>query len=86
MAKSKSKNKNNKKSKKVILPKPSIEYDLKPFGYKLSKSEQDRRVSLRKASKKHGTLAILRRLNLIRILSKSHKHNYDRYTLDVEYL
>jgi nitrate reductase beta subunit len=87
--KTKSKSKTKRKTKKrsrVQLPKLGDEYHLSDYGYKLSKSEADRRKALTKASKSVGTLPVLRRLNLARNYSKNVPNNHKRYTQDVEYM
>jgi hypothetical protein len=69
-----------------ILPKPDPNMSLGKYGYSLSRNVSDRRKSLKKASKKIGTLNVLRRTNLIRNYSKSVKNNYKKLSDDVEYL
>ena len=51
---------------KTRLPELSSDISLRDFGYSTSKSDASRRLSLKKASKKKGTINVLRRLNLIR--------------------
>ena len=48
-----------------ILPPLGDEIHLSKFGYSLKQNVQDRHKSLKKASKKHGTLKVLKRTNLI---------------------
>ncbi len=48
-----------------ILPKLGDEIHLSNFGYSLKNTKQERQKSLKKASKKHGTLKVLKRTNLI---------------------
>lgn len=55
------------------LPKPSKDASLGKYGYKVHNKASSRRRSLKRASKKYGTLPVLRRLNLIA-----------NYTADVE--
>jgi hypothetical protein len=71
-----------------VLPKisKSEEESLTKHGYKLSKSPTSRRKALKKATKSRGTLAVLRRVNLIRNYSKSVPINYDKLSSDVDYL
>lgn len=72
---------------KVILPKPDPETDLGKYGYKLSRSKQERRKALRAAAKDNGTRSVLRRVNLIRTYSKNTQpENHARYTEDVEFM
>ena len=75
LVKKKSNNKNTSYCKKDIgkkrkgpktLPPISDDISLSRYGYSLSKSDKKRKTSLNKASKKHGTLTVLRRINLIR--------------------
>lgn len=51
---------------KRILPKVGKETKLRKYGYALSKTPLQRHKALRKASKKEGSLKVLRHLNLIR--------------------
>ncbi len=74
-----------KKSRK-LLPKLGNDLHLSNFGYSLAGSKRQRQQSLKKASKKAGTLKVLKRTNLIRNYSKSNKDNYDKLSQDVEYL
>ena len=55
-------------------------------GYKLNKPETARRTSLRKASKKKGSLKVLRHLNAIRTLQKSNPTAYKKLDADVKYI
>ena len=68
------------------LPKPSQETHLANTGYELRKSQKQRRQSLDVASKKNGTLPVLKRLNLIRNLTKRGTVNKKKLTKDVEYM
>jgi hypothetical protein len=69
-----------------VLPKIGNEMHLSDYGYSLQKAVKQRRSSLKKASKKEGTLAVLRRINLIRNYSKSVPDNYKKLSNDVEYM
>lgn len=51
---------------KRVLPALGDEIHLSKYGYTTSENKEKRESSLKRASKKHGTLPILRRLNLIR--------------------
>jgi hypothetical protein len=51
---------------KRVLPALGDEIHLSKYGYTTSDNKEKREQSLRRASRKHGTLPILRRLNLIR--------------------
>jgi len=55
-------------------------------GYSLKKSDNERKLSLRKASKEKGTLNVLRHLNAIRTLQKSNPDNYKKLYKDVKYI
>ena len=55
-------------------------------GYKLDKPEKQRRSSLRKASKKKGSLKVLRHLNAIRKLQKNNNENYKKLDRDVKFV
>ena len=70
---------------KRVLPKPSGDMSLSEFGYKVSKSEEDRRNALVDAVKEYGALVVLRHLNLLRNY-QSVKRNKQRMSDDVEYL
>ena len=59
---------------------------LRQEGYSLSKSQSQRRVSLKKASIDNGTLSVLRHLNAIRTLQKSNPNNYKKLDMDVKYV
>ena len=71
-----------------VLPEisKSEEDSLSKHGYKLSKSPISRRKALKRAARSRGTLAVLKRVNLIRNYSKSVPKNYDKLSSDVEYL
>ena len=94
LVKRKSNNKNTSYCKKDIgkkgkgpktLPPISDDISLSRYGYSLSKNDKKRKTSLNKASKKHGTLTVLRRINLIRNYSKAQKKNYQVLSEDLEY-
>lgn len=71
--------------KKQKLPQPNDDVHLTDFGYKLNKSKMARQKALKHGSSKHGTLTVLRRLNLIRNLTKQGK-NKKKLTDDVNYM
>jgi hypothetical protein len=58
-------------TKPTKLPKLSKDVSLSKSGYKVKKSDQERHKSLKKASKKYGSLVVLRRLNLVRNYNKN---------------
>ena len=68
------------------LPKIENQGALGKYGYSLDKSATSRRKSLKKASKKYGTLEVLRRTNLIRNYSKAVPSNYKKLSADVNYM
>ena len=68
-----------------ILPKLKEDVKLGTFGYYLDRAETKRREALRKASKKHGALKVLRRLNLIRNYTGD-KNNKAKLSADVKYM
>ena len=69
-----------------VLPPIGNEMHLSDYGYSLQRPIKERRSSLKRASKKQGELAVLRRVNLIRNYSKSVPVNYKKLSDDVEYL
>ena len=75
--------KNKSKSK---LPAPGKDIHLSDDGYNLSHVDNSRKTALRRSSKKHGTLAVLKRVNLIRNISKAGSKNKITLSKDVEYL
>jgi hypothetical protein len=71
---------------KNILPKPSDDFHLKSVGYSIKNKKTTRQKSLRKASKKVGSLRVLKRLNLIRNLTKHDTKNKNILSADVDYM
>ena len=67
------------------LPKPGNAIHLSDDGYNTSKSKLARHKALSRSSKKHGSLVVMRRLNLIKNLSRENKSKYVMKD-DVEYL
>jgi hypothetical protein len=55
-------------------------------GYGLKKSNNERKLSLRKASKEKGSLSVLRHLNAIRTLQKNNPENYKKLDKDVKFI
>ena len=75
------------KTKRVLPPLSTSKSDsLSKYGYKLSKSPIARHRALKKATRSRGTLAVLKRVNLISNYSKSVSDNYDKLRADVEFL
>lgn len=70
---------------KRILPKPGNEIRLHEFGYKLSKPQRSRRRSLARASSRHGSLKVLRRVGLLRNLT-GEKANKAKFSSDVNWM
>jgi hypothetical protein len=71
---------------KNILPIPNDDFHLKSVGYSIKNKKTTRHNSLRKASKKVGTLRVLKRLNLIRNLTKNNTKNKVILSDDVDYM
>lgn len=67
------------------LPPIADDISLTKFGYKVKRSVSSRKQSLRKASKKYGSLKVLRHLNLIRNYTKP-KGNKKVLSEDVDYM
>jgi hypothetical protein len=55
-------------------------------GYSLKKSINDRKKSLRRASKEKGMLPVLRHLNAIRTLQKNNTKNFSKLDKDVKFV
>lgn len=55
-------------------------------GYSLKKSINDRKKSLRRASKEKGMLPVLRHLNAIRTLQKNNPINFNKLDKDVKFV
>lgn len=70
----------------VKLPPLSKDVSLSKSGYKVASSEQKRHSSLKKASKKYGTLPVLRRLNLVRNYNKNNTEAEPILSNDVAYM
>jgi hypothetical protein len=69
-----------------LLPQPGQGYHLSKFGYSLSQKRNSRQSSLKMASKKYGTLPVLKRLNLIRNITSSEYKTKNKLTEDVKFL
>ncbi|ATZ81033.1 n-acetyltransferase [Bodo saltans virus] len=68
------------------LPQPNKDVHLSKFGYSLSQNEKERRTSLKRASKRLGTLSVMRRVNLIRNLSRHDSKQKQKLSKDVEFM
>jgi hypothetical protein len=75
-------------SKRNLLPQPDTKYHhLSKYGYKLSSKKELRHNSLKKASKRYGTLPVLKRVNLIRnITNPQLKKNKNKLASDVKFM
>ena len=69
-----------------VLPPLGDDIHLSNFGYSLKDTKQSRQQSLKKASKKHGTLKVLKRTNLIANYSSWNPENFKKLRQDVEFL
>lgn len=75
-----------------LLPQPDVNgIHLTKYGYSTSKKQSQRRTSLKRTSKIHGALPVLKRLNLIRNItstttSSKTKKAHDVMSKDVEYM
>jgi hypothetical protein len=72
----------------TLLPQPDTKYHhLSKYGYKLSSKKETRHNSLKRASKKYGTLPVLKRVNLIRnITNPQLKENKKKLASDVKFM
>jgi len=68
-----------------LLPKPDKSNTLSRYNYSLTHNTQSRQTSLKSASKKYGTLPVLKRLNLIRNLTVP-EQNKKKLSQDVEFM
>jgi len=73
------------RSNSYKLPRPGNNIHLSDDGYDTSKSKLARHRALSRSSKKHGSLVVMKRLNLIKNLSRENKNKYIMKD-DVEYL
>lgn len=69
-----------------LLPKPSSTIHLADDGYSTHKSKSVRQKSLKKSSRKYGSLTVMKRLNLIRNLSRHNSKQKNIMSQDVEFL
>lgn len=74
--------------RRTLLPKPDTKYHhLSKYGYKLSSKKESRHSSLKRASKKYGTLPVLKRVNLIRnITNPKLIENKKKLASDVKFM
>jgi hypothetical protein len=73
---------------KKILPQLGDDIHLSKYGYHVKDTKLERQKSLKKASKKVGTLKVLKRTNLIANYSSwdGNEKNYNKLRQDVEFL
>ena len=73
---------------RTLLPKPDTKYHhLSKYGYKLDSKKETRHTSLKRASKKYGTLPVLKRVNLIRnITNPQLTENKKKLASDVKFM
>lgn len=71
---------------KKTLPPPKDDGFLTSLGYRLHKPVAEREAALRRAVRKHGGLAVIRHLNLIRNYAKNMPTTHAKYTRDLEYV
>lgn len=72
-----------------LLPRPDKSPNaqhLSKFGYATSKKASKRHESLKRSSKKYGTLPVLKRLNLIRNITAPEQKAHKIMSQDVEYM
>ena len=77
--------------KVILLPRPDPNVHLSKLGYSTSKKSSARQNSLKRASKKYGTLPVLKRINLIRNITSTKtsdktKKAHDVMGKDVEFM
>ena len=83
--KTRSKTRSKARSKSRRLPQPSGNMHITDFGYKLNNNTDTRRRALQLAIRKHGSLTVMKHINLIRNLTDIPK-NRKKLSDDVEYL
>jgi len=72
-----------------LLPHPDKSVNaphLSKYGYSTSKKSSSRHKSLKRSSKKYGTLPVLKRLNLIRNITSPDLKAHKIMSSDVEYM
>ncbi len=73
-------------TRRLLIPKPGDEYHLSKFGYSLTNKKSSRQSSLKAASKKYGTLPVLKRVNLIRNITNPEYETKKKLTADVKFM
>jgi hypothetical protein len=76
----------SKKSSRKLLPKPNKNVHLSKYGYETSKKTSSRKSSLKRASSKMGVLPVLKRLNLIRNITRPDLEVKKVLSKDVEFM
>ena len=72
------------KGPKTLPPIPKKDVGmLSDLGYHLKESAEKREKALKKAVKKYGTGKVVKKLNYVRILSKSNKTRFNKLTKDM---
>lgn len=79
------KGKPGKGPKLIIMPKEDRGI-LSEYGYSLKNSYEDRIKSIKKATKDHSKLKILRHINALRTLQKSNERNYNKLDKDLKWI
>jgi hypothetical protein len=72
-----------------LLPRPDKSVNaphLSKYGYSTAKKSSSRHESLKRSSKKYGTLPVLKRLNLIRNITSPDLKAHKVMSSDVEYM
>jgi len=79
--------KSTKKSSKTIIKIPIEDYGLlSNYGYTLKNSHEDRIKAIKKSMKEHDLLKILRHLNALRTLQKSHEKLFNKLDKDLKWV
>lgn len=68
------------------LPKPDPDIHLSSQGYSVARPTMKRQTALKRSSKEIGTLPVIRRLNLIRNLTKRGTKNRKILSKDVDFM
>ena len=79
------KGKPGKGPKLIIMPQEDKGL-LSDYGYSLKNSYEDRVKSIKKATKDHSKLKILRHINALRTLQKSNERNYNKLDRDLKWI
>ena len=75
------------KGPKILPPIPKKDIGmLTKLGYHLKDKVESREKALKKAVKKYGPGKVVKKINYVRILSKSNKTKYNKYTRDMKFV